>query len=149
MVLSFEIKLLQWTTLSVDLKPVGNSNEKSLGSEEATYIGNIVERRKKSIKSAWPGTQEETLNKLVNSVPNRLIEVIKNKEKAELNTERRGNRTNTEFIFFHSQRHNFKRKFNSFPDLERRKSLLVLSSIFFYIIIWNYINDPVNFYLII
>ena len=67
-----------------DREPVGNSSEKSLGSEEATYIGNIVERGKKSIKSAWPGTQDETLNKLnklVNSVSNRLIKVIKNKEK--------------------------------------------------------------------
>ena len=67
-----------------DREPVGNSSEKSLGSEEATYIGNIVERRKKSIKSAWSGTQDETLNKLnklVNSVSNRIIKVIKNKEK--------------------------------------------------------------------
>ena len=67
-----------------DREPVGNSSEKSLGSEEATYIGNIVERRKKSIKSAWSGTQDETLNKLnklVNTVSNRIIKVIKNKEK--------------------------------------------------------------------
>lgn len=35
-----------------DREPAGNSSEKSLGSEEATYIENIVERRRKSIKSA-------------------------------------------------------------------------------------------------
>lgn len=64
-----------------DRETVGNSSEKSLGSEEATYIENIVKRRRRSIKSAWPSTQDETLNKLVNSVSNRLIEVIKNKEK--------------------------------------------------------------------
>lgn len=42
---------------------------------------NIVEL-KKEIKSAWANIRKETLNKLVDSVPNKLIEVIRNKGKS-------------------------------------------------------------------
>ena len=46
--------------------------------QEKPSLESIVELRKR-IKSTWTNIQNETLNKLVDSIPDRLIKVIENK----------------------------------------------------------------------
>lgn len=79
---------------------------------------------------------DETLNKSVDSVPYRLfIEILNEKVAKSISS----------LYFVHSQKNNFKRKFNCFLDLKGIKFLFVVSLVFFYIRIYNYINDLVNF----
>ena len=54
---------------------------KKIYNQDKPPIENIVEL-KKEMKSAWANIRKETLNKLVGSVPNRLIGVIRNKGKS-------------------------------------------------------------------
>lgn len=67
--------------MSPDLKPIENLWEiaRKVYGREKSPTENAVEL-KKEIEPAW--TNIETLNKIVDSVSNRFIEVIKNKGKS-------------------------------------------------------------------
>ena len=70
------------------------------------------------------------LNKLVDSVPHRSIEVIKNKGKS-IKYKWKDNKINIEFIFFHSQKHNFNRKFNFFQSSKEENFCLFYLHFYF------------------
>lgn len=74
--------------MSPDLKPIENLWEiaRNVYGREKSPTENAVEL-KKEIEPAW--TNIETLNKIVDSVSNRFIEVIKNKGKSTKHRMRR------------------------------------------------------------
>lgn len=85
----FRIKLLQWSALSPDLNRIENLRgilARKIYDQEKPAIENIV-KLKKRIKSKREDVQNETIKKLVDSVPNRFVEVIRNKEKSTKSTE--------------------------------------------------------------
>ena len=111
--------------MSPDLKPIENLRGILAGKvydQEKSAIENIV-KLKKRIKSEREDVQNETIKKLVDSVPNRFVKVIKNKEISTKSTEWKRN------------------KIKFFLDFERSKFLFVVSLIMYYIIIWNCIKD--------
>lgn len=67
------------------------------------------------MKYAWANIQNGVLNKLVNSVLNKLVGVINFVT----------NKTNIEFIFFHTPKHKFERKFNFFQTLKKENLCLL------------------------
>ena len=75
--------------MSPDLKPIENLRGILAGKvydQEKSAIENIV-KLKKRIKSEREYIQNETIKKLVDSVPNRFVKVIKNKEISTKSTE--------------------------------------------------------------
>lgn len=76
--------------MSPDLKPIENLWEiaRKVYGREKSPTENAVEL-KKEIEPAWTNIENETLNKIVDSVPNRFIEVIKNKGKSTKHRMRR------------------------------------------------------------
>lgn len=115
--------------MSPDLNPIENLRGILAGKvydQEKSAIENIV-KLKKRIKSEREDVQNETIKKLVDSVLNRFVEVIKNKEISTKSTEWKRN------------------KMKFFLDFERSKFLFVVSLIMYYIIIWNCIKDFVIF----
>ena len=75
--------------MSPDLKPIENLRGILAGKvydQEKSAIENIV-KLKKRIKSEREDVQNETIKKLVDSVPNRFVKVIKNKEISTKSTE--------------------------------------------------------------
>lgn len=80
----FGIELLPWPALSPDLNPIENLwgiLARRVYDQGKPPINNIAELRRR-IESAWADIPDEILNKLINSVPDRLLEVITNKGKS-------------------------------------------------------------------
>jgi len=80
----FGIDLLPWSALSPDLNPIENLWSilaRKVYDQEKPEINNIAELRKR-IKSAWAEISNETLNSLIDSIPNRLLVVVKNNGKS-------------------------------------------------------------------
>lgn len=75
--------MLAWPALSPDPNPIEKLwgiIRRKICDQEKPSIENII-GFKKRIKFVWEDTQSETLNKLINFAFNRIIEVIKNKDK--------------------------------------------------------------------
>lgn len=91
--------------------------------QERPPIENVVEFEE-IVKSTWADIENETINQLVDSVRNKLTEVIKNTEKL-LNIEWKRKRINIEFIFFsQKKKQNFKRKFSFAPTSTEENIIL-------------------------
>lgn len=77
----FGIQLLEWPAVSPDLNPIENVwgiLTKKLYDQEKPEIKNVNELKQR-LRSTWAEISTDTLKELIDSMPKRLIEVIKNK----------------------------------------------------------------------
>ncbi|CAK9818949.1 Transposable element Tc3 transposase [Anthophora quadrimaculata] len=79
----FGIKLLPWPAISPDLNPIENLWSilaRKVYDQEKPQIQNVRELKNR-IESAWADIPNDTLNRLIDSIPDRLLDVIKAKGK--------------------------------------------------------------------